>query len=60
MITQSSRLLDAGQRLDQLRIVRDRHFSNRKIFNRTQGVDTIVGLSRQFPFAQHIVLFPGR
>ena len=59
VIGEGGRLLDAGQRLDQLGVIGDRRFSNQKILNGTQGVYTVVGVRRQCPIAQHIMLFPG-
>ena len=48
-------LLDRGQRRDQVRIDRDRGAGDRKVLDRAQRVDAVVGVRRHIAVAQQIV-----
>ena len=49
------RQLDRGQRRDQVRIDRDRGAGDRKILDRAQRVDAVIGVRRHIAVAQQIV-----
>ena len=49
-------LLDAGERAHEVRVDGDRNSRDGKVFQRAQGVDTVIGVGRDRPVTQEIVL----
>ncbi|MNF89850.1 hypothetical protein D3C84_723890 [compost metagenome] len=48
------RLLDHGQRGDELRVVRQRHAGQAEVVHGTQGLDAVIGLGGNFEGAKQI------
>ena len=60
VIGDGRRLFDAGQGVDELGVDRDGGAGDRKIFQRTQGVNAVVGVGRHYPVAEEVMLGPYR
>ena len=55
IVRERRRLLDAGERAHEVRVDGDRSPRDGKVFQRAQGVDTVISVGRDRPVTQEIV-----